>query len=199
MGFKRQDALIESRLQDRVDTPNDFTILDWTSRRSNDKKPPDEPLRCDLYQVLDETSIKTIKTIRRRLKAMDKTGIIHYSESPLRYGYKCEIRIIDPAYIDALSRIQGRQVADTLVTGHDDHSQEVADTLVTGHSDHSQKHQSTNAAPQIAGNGHCDHSNGHGDHSHSKKKEGKDHRREGRKQNYLNNLNSELKSALSSW
>ena len=174
MGFKRQDALIESRLQDRVDNSNDFILLNWLCRRTNDNASPDEPHRCTLHKILDETPIKMIKTIRRRLKAMDKTGIIHYSESPLRYGYKCEIRIIDPAYIDALSRIQGRQVADTLVTGHDDHSQQAIDTLVTGHGNHSQKHQSTNAEPQIAGSGHRDHSNGYGDHSHSKKKEVKD-------------------------
>ena len=190
MGFKRQDALIESRLQDRVDNSNDFILLNWLCRRTYDKNPPDEPHRCDLYQILDETSIKTIKTIRRRLKAMDKTGMIRYSESAKRYGYMCEIRIIDPAYIDALSRIQGRQIADTLVTGHDDHSQQATDTLVTDHSNHSQKHQSTNAAPKIAANGHRVRSNGHYDHSHSKKKEGKDHRREGRKQKYLDQINN---------
>ena len=200
MGFKRQDALIKSRLQDRVDNSNDFILLNWLCRRTNDNASPDEPHRCTLYKILDETPIKTIKTIKSRLKALGKSGIILYSESAKRYGYMCDIVIIDPDYIDALTRIQsktharrnGRQVADTLVTGHGDHSQEVADTLVTDHSDHSQERQTAGAAPQIAGNGHCDHSNGHGDHSHSKKKEGKDHRREGRKHNYLNKINDHL-------
>ncbi len=201
MGFKRQDALIESRLQDRTKHLSEFIILNWLCRRTNDNAPPDEIHKFTREQLLDETPLSE-KTVRRRLTTLKERGLIRFSESEGRYGKMYEAVIIDHAYIDALQRIQRKHqskasrssrqdTAPPLVSGHAVHSQDAAPPLVNGHAVHSQEHQGAGASPQSAGNGHTVHSNGHAVHSHTKKKK-KGPKKEGKKQKYLEQINNLL-------
>ena len=179
MGFKREEALIKSRLQDRTAHLSEFIILNWICRRTNDNAPPGEIHKFTREQLVDETPLSE-KTVRRRLPTLEERGLIRFSESEGRYGKMYEAVIIDHAYIEALQYIQQKHQskanrnsrqddAPPLVNGHAVHSQDDAPPLVNGHAVHSQEYRNTGANPQSAGNGHTVHSNGHAVHSPQQK------------------------------
>ena len=111
MGVRRQQAIVNSGLDDRIPSLATRHLLTHIARISDDRWEADHSLCCRLALLVAITKVNK-RTIKTSLHELDQQNIIRLSRYERRYNPKYDIVIIDPAYIDALELLKRERASE---------------------------------------------------------------------------------------